>query len=162
MPLSSGPRHTAGLLSPSQGERNKVRDCFPGVIFQLAKWAGAGLAAIVLLGILFFFSPSQYPFYPRCPLHAMTGLHCPGCGSLRALHSLLHGDIAGALHFNALLILSLPFLACLGFNSFRASLGKAAPSTGPRPVWIWIFFGAMIAFGVLRNLPLAIFSHLAP
>lgn len=126
------------------------------------KWAGVTLAATAALAILFFFSPTQYPFYPRCPLHALTGLHCPGCGSLRAMHSLLHGDLASAFHFNALLILSLPLLACLGFHSLRASRGKPPTHAGPRPFWLWLFFGAMIVFGVVRNLPFAPFSHLAP
>ena len=128
------------------------------------RWKITGVLASVAAGlvVLFFFSPTQYPFYPRCPLHAMTGLHCPGCGSLRAMHSLLHGDLAGAIRFNALLILSLPFLACLGVNSVRASLRKARLDTGPRTVWIWIFFAMMLTFGVLRNLPFAPFSHLAP
>ena len=157
-PDSSVPEDAAGSPRRRDGTKRSLRDI--GV--ELAKWAGAALAATVLLAILFFFPPSEYPFYPRCPLHTMTGLHCPGCGSLRALHSLLHGHIAAAFHFNALLILSLPFLACLGFNSFRSSLGKNLVSTGPRSVWIWIFFGAMIAFGVLRNLPFATFSHWAP
>ena len=128
------------------------------------RWKVAGVLASAAAGlaVLFFFPPTQYSFYPRCSLHAMTGLHCPGCGSLRAMHSLLHGDLAGAIRFNALLILSLPFLACLGVNSVRASLGKAALVAGPRPVWIWIFFAMMATFGVLRNLPFAPFSHLAP
>ena len=126
------------------------------------KWSGMAAAVGAALAILFFFSPTQHPFYPRCPLHAMTGLHCPGCGSLRAIHSLLHGDLASALHFNALLVLALPFLVWLGFNWLRASRGTAAPNTGPRPVWFWLFFGTVMAFGVLRNLPFAPFSHLAP
>jgi uncharacterized protein DUF2752 len=126
------------------------------------KWTGAGLALAAAVAILFFFAPAQYPFYPRCPLHTMTGLHCPGCGSLRALHSLLHGNLASALRSNALLVFSLPFLACLGFNSLRASPSKTTTTAGPRTVWFWIFFVAMMIFGVLRNLPFAPFSHLAP
>ena len=34
--------------------------------------------------------------YPTCPFLAITGWYCPGCGSLRAVHDLLHGDLAGA------------------------------------------------------------------
>lgn len=129
-----------------------------------AQWKIAGVLTSLAVGlaVLFFFSPTRYPFYPRCPLYVLTGLHCPGCGSLRALHSLLHGDLASAIRFNALLILSLPFLAGLCVNSVRGSLGKAALDAGPRPVWIWIFFAMMLTFGVLRNLPFAPFSHLAP
>ncbi len=45
-----------------------------------------------------------------CPLHAVTGLYCPGCGTLRALYDLLHGDMAGALGHN---VLTVPVLAVL-------------------------------------------------
>jgi ABC-type amino acid transport system permease subunit len=43
----------------------------------------------------------------------MTGLKCPGCGSQRAIHSLLHFDFVQAFRYNALLVLSLPLLAVL-------------------------------------------------
>ncbi|WP_131724959.1 DUF2752 domain-containing protein, partial [Mycobacteroides abscessus] len=29
---------------------------------------------------------------PVCPLKALTGLDCPGCGGLRMVYSLMHGD----------------------------------------------------------------------
>ncbi len=112
--------------------------------------------------ILFLFSPTRYAFYPRCPLHVWTGLHCPGCGSLRAVHSLLHGDFLSALRFNALLILSAPLLGLLLVNSVRAPEGNRLLKFEPRPIWIWTFVGVMLAFGVLRNLPFAPFSLLAP
>ncbi len=35
---------------------------------------------------------------PRCLFKLITGYECPGCGSQRAFHSLLHGDIAAAWH----------------------------------------------------------------
>ena len=120
--------------------------------------AGLGVALI----ILYLFSPTQYPFYPRCPLYVWTGLHCPGCGSLRAVHSLLHGDIVSALRFNSLLILSSPFLGWLLLNSVRTPSGKVLVEAGPRPSFIWIFLGVTLAFGILRNLPFAPFSLLAP
>src|ERR1041385_3639218 len=120
--------------------------------------AGFGVALV----ILFLFSPTQYPFYPRCPLYVWTGLYCPGCGSLRAVHSLLHGDFLSALRFNSLLILSSPFLAWLFLNSVRAHSGKPFLKAGPRPGLIWAFVGATLAFGILRNLPFAPFSFLAP
>ena len=37
--------------------------------------------------------------------HAMTGLWCPGCGGLRAVHDLTHGHLVTALHENALVVL---------------------------------------------------------
>ena len=43
---------------------------------------------------------------PPCPLRALTGLYCPGCGSTRTLHALLHGDLATAMAMNPLLVVS--------------------------------------------------------
>src|SRR2546421_11472933 len=58
----------------------------------------AGLA-LVGAAVLFWFEPTQHAFYPICAFHRTTGLLCPGCGSLRALHQLLHGQVAAAFHF---------------------------------------------------------------
>jgi hypothetical protein len=41
-----------------------------------------------------------------CPLHALTGVPCPTCGSTRAALALSHGDIAAALAFNPLVTLA--------------------------------------------------------
>jgi hypothetical protein len=69
-----------------------------------------GLASVLTIGlavatVLFFCDPAQVPIYPVCLFHRVTGLDCPGCGSLRALHELLHGNLAAAVHFNAFLVL---------------------------------------------------------
>jgi O-antigen ligase len=66
----------------------------------------AGLCLAVF--VLYFFPPAETRFYPRCIFHAVTGLECPGCGSLRAAHSVLHGDFAMAFRLNPLLFILLP------------------------------------------------------
>src|ERR1700730_11233149 len=69
------------------------------------------LSALTIIGsgvVLFCFNPSEYRFYPVCLFHSYTGLLCPGCGSLRALHQLVHGHVIAALRFNILLISALP------------------------------------------------------
>ena len=58
--------------------------------------------AILILCVYFYFDPSDH-FFPRCPFLSMTGLECPGCGSQRAIHALLHGDLAAVWHYNAAL-----------------------------------------------------------
>src|SRR2546425_12377672 len=75
----------------------------------------AGVLALVAGAstLLFFFDPGSYRFYPRCLFNQVTGLLCPGCGSLRALHQLLHGHVAAAFHLNALLVLFLPAVCWL-------------------------------------------------
>lgn len=49
-------------------------------------------------------------FLPVCPTKALLGIDCPGCGTLRAIYSLLHGDVLSALHFNALAVVALGFV----------------------------------------------------
>jgi hypothetical protein len=47
----------------------------------------------------------------RCPVHAVTGWYCPGCGGTRAVGALLRGDLVGALRDNLLLFTVLPLVA---------------------------------------------------
>src|SRR6059036_559562 len=99
--------------------------------------AGTILLAVLAAGVLFCFDPSHYPFYPVCFFHKSTGLLCPGCGSLRAMHQLLHGHVAAAMHFNALLVLSLPIAAWFGGRLIIARI-KERPANiviPPRALW---------------------------
>ena len=43
--------------------------------------------------LLWRFNPSSFTFYPRCPFYVLTGYKCPGCGTLRAIHHILNGNI---------------------------------------------------------------------
>jgi len=104
-------------------------------------------------GILFSFDPDRYGFYPVCYFHAITGLNCPGCGSTRAIHQLLHGNVLAAARLNLLVVLSLPqaawVAARMGIRWFTGQpLGFAM-----RPAWLWTFCGVASLFTVLRNLP---------
>ena len=60
--------------------------------------------------IYFSYNPSENSFFIPCPFHYITGFFCPGCGSQRAVHLLLHGDMVGAFRFNPLMVLTLPVL----------------------------------------------------
>lgn len=68
-------------------------------------------AGIAVLAFLYFFNPQEIPSFPRCPFLALTGLKCPGCGTLRGIHSLLHLRFADAWAYNPLMVVSIPFLA---------------------------------------------------
>jgi hypothetical protein len=73
---------------------------------------GAVSVAILLLAVYYRLDPAQH-FFPKCPSLWLTGFKCPGCGTQRALHQLLHGHWAEALQFNALMVVALPY-ALLG------------------------------------------------
>lgn len=119
--------------------------------YQLHMWVNAGLGSLAVM-VLFFFNPSVYHFYPLCLFHRLTGLLCPGCGSLRALHSLLNGNVASALHFNALLVFCLPFLFVYGLRRILCSI-RGEPTLKLHKIWMLGLIAAAIVFGVIRNLP---------
>ena len=60
----------------------------------------AAAVLIALAAVYFLFDPYTGIFFPKCIFRMLTGWECPGCGSQRALHSLLHGDIVTALRQN--------------------------------------------------------------
>jgi hypothetical protein len=121
----------------------------------------ACLAAVAGL-VLFCFDPRWYHFYPVCYFHKITGLLCPGCGGLRALHQLLHGHWATAFRFNPVLVVSLPILAWLGAKYGWQKARNQPASLGLRPLWLWLSLAAVIVVSVLRNLPGAPFDMLRP
>ena len=119
------------------------------------------LAAVAGL-VLFCFDPRQYHFYPICFLHRITGLLCPGCGALRALHQLLHGHLAAAFRFNPMLVLSLPLLFWLGATYGLRRATNPPASLALRPLWLWLILTVVLVVSVLRNLPGAPFALLRP
>jgi hypothetical protein len=125
-------------------------------------WLVLGLGILAGLWMLHLQAPGVEGWYPRCGLFMRTGLHCPGCGSLRAMHHLTHGRWAEALGSNALLVVGLPVLG--GWMAWRACRrgrpGQARYVVGPRMV-LWAG-GILLLFGVLRNLPWFPFHLLAP
>jgi hypothetical protein len=114
----------------------------------------AALVAMIVAGIvLYVFDPETAGFYPVCALHQLTGLQCPGCGSLRALHQLAHGNIATAWRFNALLVASLPMGLWLGLRqAVRWTLGWRWPGIITRPIIGWSLVVVTVVFGIARNL----------
>jgi hypothetical protein len=116
----------------------------------------AALVIVAAAGVLYTFPPDQYAFYPRCAFYAITGLKCPGCGGLRAVHYLLHGNIAAAIWSNPLVVF-LPQVVLLGLGCYAVfrRAGRPLPSLWEHPEWLWVVLSVVIAFGVVRNLPFA-------
>lgn len=114
----------------------------------------AAIFAAAVIFLFFYIDPNVYPFFPKCPFLVVTGLECPGCGSQRAIHQLLHMNIAGAFYQNPLLVLYVPYVSIglyleyLGgkerFPQIRNFLfGKTAAI---------IILGSIILFWIVRNI----------
>ena len=126
-------------------------------------YVGLALLGLAGLAVLYAVDPRNAGSYPICPFLGLTGCYCPGCGTLRALHSLLYGDIASALGYNPLAVLSLPFVA----YSYATGAMRAFQVPAPQLVllhsrWIWAILAGIIAFWALRNVPAGPLTILAP
>jgi uncharacterized protein DUF2752 len=126
----------------------------------LAAMLAVCAAGMVMLGV---FDPATSGVFPPCPVHYLTGWYCPGCGSLRAIHQLLHGELRAALALNPLTVVLLPFLT-YGLASFALFeiRGRGLPQPFLRAGWIRALGAAIILFGIVRNLPLHPFELLVP
>ena len=127
-------------------------DTRTAVVGATAVFASIGVATLRVL--------EPVALWP-CAFHAITGLHCPGCGLTRMLHALVHGDVARAWAMNPLAMVALPLLGLM-----LAQWWLAKPLLPP---WLdrrvhdgraWIV--ALVLFGVLRSLALAPFAWVAP
>ncbi len=126
--------------------------------------AGAGIL-IVTTGafVVGYFNPVTAGFFPVCPLHALTGLNCPGCGLTRGFHALFHGDVLSALHFNALLPVYLFVFVYLFVSLVLVAVrGRGLSFNIFRPNLLYGFFIIALIFGVVRNFPVYPFTLLAP
>ncbi len=64
-----------------------------------------GVLAFALTYFYFMYNPSELGLFPKCPFYAITGLYCPGCGSQRAVHQFLNGQILEGLQHNFLILI---------------------------------------------------------
>lgn len=111
----------------------------------------AGAAATVLL--IATVDPNEPGHYPTCPVLALTGHLCPGCGSLRAVHAMAHGDLGAAVGLNLLAVLAVLPLAVVWLQWVRrCRRGRARTTVAPASA-LWGLLVAVAVFTVVRNLP---------
>lgn len=101
-------------------------------------------ATALATGLAVAFLPHEW--WPKCPIYALTGFYCPGCGGLRASWDLLHGNLAGALNQNALIFL-IPVIIALGFWVDKPQNRRYRKSA------LIIAVSVAALFTILRNLP---------
>ena len=112
--------------------------------------AAAGLGLVSLLALV---DPSEPGHYPLCPFRAITGLDCPGCGTLRATHELATGNPVAALDQNLLAVLVLPILVLAWFGWARRSW-RGEPRPAPHAPWVpYTVLVVVLGWWLVRNLP---------
>ncbi|MDN3606068.1 DUF2752 domain-containing protein [Kaistella yonginensis] len=116
-----------------------------GIYFTLA----------ILLGLTYYFyHPAHYQLFPKCVFKSVTGLSCPGCGTQRATHELLHFNFKSAFSYNALLVVSLP-LVLVGLLFHQTRLKEQFPKINNflfSSTALVLMFIVVILFFIFRNL----------
>ena len=115
-------------------------------------WTAIAIVVVFFVCIYTIADPETGVLFPKCPFFALTGLQCPGCGSQRAIHDLLHGHPGEALRHNALLVASIPFLAVLGAAEItRKSHPKSHAAINSPKTAITVLV-MVIAWWIVRNI----------
>lgn len=118
-----------------------------------------GLGAAALLRLR---DPHGSGSYGYCPFLSLTGQPCPGCGGLRAINDLTHGEIVAAVSSNAFAVVLAASLTILWavwlVRRARGQRDAAMASVGARGTLVLIPLVAV--FGIVRVTPWG--SWLAP
>lgn len=154
--------YSEGVAATEQGAQ-APRSTFSGSVDgrsrrrRLLPVIATAVAAVVGTFYLRAVDPNVPGHYPGCPSQSLLGIDCPGCGGMRGTYDLLHGDIAGMLDDNLLLVIALPFaVVAFGLWAYRAWTGRrpvlSSEQQARRSRWMVGALIVVLAFGVVRNL----------
>ncbi len=131
-------------VTPVRSRSDRIR----GPLLSAAAVAAASLALHVR-------DPHVTHSWGVCPLYAVTGLYCPGCGGLRGVNDLTDGHLGQAASSNLLMVLAIPFaLVVFGRWSYAAWTGRDVRAVPALPSAVKVGLVALaIAFTVARNVP---------
>jgi len=124
--------------------------------FMYRRSTVAGIWLLLTAGAvyLFIFEPGRTGFFPVCVFRFLTGLTCPGCGTTRALHAILHGELETAFMLNPLLLLASPLLvyALMRYSVTVMRGGVPRKNAVPAP-YLYALFFVLMGFWIFRNTP---------
>lgn len=145
----------AGKLPSSEQKMNA--DKSSDNIFYIAGWVLSVLAAILLAAGRCLGFQAGF-FLPPCPLHALTGYYCPGCGGTRAVAALLDGAWLLSLRYHPLVLpAAAAFLWFMASQTAeRVSRGRIAIGMHFREIYLWAALAILLANCLIKNLALFI------
>lgn len=122
------------------------------------------LLVLVGVAVLFYFlDPNTHEIFPRCLFHSLTGGYCPGCGSQRAFHSLVHMRFGEVVEYN---FLFLPATLLILYHYTHSLLNRIfkwkLPNIFYEKLTPRIILMVVLLFWIARNLPWYPFTILAP
>lgn len=116
--------------------------------------AAIALAAVAAVAVYYYFVDPESTPSPRCMFRLLTDYDCPGCGSQRALHALMHGRVAEAWSHNAAMFFAVPLAAAY---AVAGRLPAGAARLLRSPAFIFAIAAAIAAWWIGRNIATSFF-----
>lgn len=118
----------------------------------LTAMAALAVVAVVVAAGFYYYGhdPASSPA-PKCMFRLLTGYDCPGCGSQRALHALLHGRVAQAWAYNPFVFFAVPAAVFYLVVEARRRVAPRLHAAAVHPAVIAGILVAVVAYTVLRN-----------
>ena len=113
------------------------------------------ITLFVVTAIVYYkFNPADNGWFPRCPVKLLTGWSCPGCGTQRAMHALLNGNIYEALRYNYFFVISIPYVLALVLSLVlkrQKKHGKISHYVEGQPLVV-LYIVCFCSWFVIRNI----------
>ena len=110
------------------------------------------LIEILALGTVYFITVSVTHLSIPCPIHALTGYLCPGCGITHMFLSLFHLKFIEAFHSNPYVFIILPILLVFFFHHTRTYIYNGNENFSiPETIFLAFAFLGAVIFMILRN-----------
>lgn len=111
--------------------------------------------AVFLLaaGLAYFAFTQITGWYLPCPVRALTGWLCPGCGISHFCSDLLRLDVASAVQQNLAVAVLLPVWLAAGVWYVLCRPAALRQGGWAYRALVWGSLIAVLAFGLFRNLP---------
>ena len=111
----------------------------------------AAIVAVIFIRYYYTHDPSAGSGL-KCIFKLLTGYDCPGCGSQRAFHAILHGNFAAAWAYNPMVFFAIPG----GIYYIIVEAGRRhwprVHAASVNPIIIIAIFVAITAFWIGRNI----------
>ena len=107
---------------------------------------------LILAVVYFLFDPMEAKWMPRCVWKVATGTECPGCGSQRMAHALMHGDLRAAWRANAYALCMLPLIGGMVWLEFSRESHPHLYRKVYSPAVIWGLAVSVLVWWILRNM----------
>lgn len=89
--------------------------------------------------------------FVSCMSKSISGLDCPGCGSQRAFHELLHGNFMKAAQLNLLIYFFSPVLFFIFLKITLKPFNVILPDINISTKWLIGILVLLIFFTIIRN-----------